>query len=67
MRTDAWDLKDAAGVGVPFVNVVTAAYRHCHRVLTHRLRDRRLVLRRHMAKAVQCACFRGMAFLLAAA
>ena len=66
-RTDAWDLKDAAGVGMPVVDVVTAAHRHRDRVLAHRLRYGRLVLGRHVAEAVQCARFWGVALLLAAA
>ena len=52
-RTSVGNLEDATGVLVPVVNVVTTADRDRHRVLTHRLRQRSLILGRDMRKAVQ--------------
>ena len=54
--TSVGNVKDAAGVLVPVVNVVATAHRDRHRVLTHCLRQRCLILGRDMREAVQGGC-----------
>ena len=51
--TSVGNVKDAASVLVPVVNVVAAADCDRHRVLTHRLRQRCLILRWHVRKSIQ--------------
>jgi len=51
--TSVGNVKDAASVLVPIVNVVTTADCDRHRVLTHRLRQRRLILRWHVCESIQ--------------
>ena len=67
MPTCVGDLKDAACVLVPVVNVVAAADSDRYWVLTHGLRQRRLVLGWHMHEPIKSGIPRRLPLLLESA